>query len=74
MNISSLQEVKQELQELPPKELLELCISLAKYKKDNKEYLGYLLFQAHDRANFVLQIKTEIDNHFTEMKTQKNLI
>ncbi len=73
MNVSSLQEVKQELQELQPKQLLELCISLAKYKKDNKEYLGYLLFQAQDREGFILQIKTEIDNHFAEMKTQKNL-
>lgn len=73
MNVSSLQEVKQELQELPPKELLELCISLAKYKKDNKEYLGYLLFQSQDRAGFILQIKTETDNHFAEIQTQKNL-
>ena len=73
MDVSSLQEVKQELQELSPKELLELCISLAKYKKDNKEYLGYLLFQAQDRDGFILRIKTEIDAHFTELKTQKNL-
>lgn len=73
MNVSSLQEVKQELQELSQKELLELCISLAKYKKDNKEYLGYLLFQAQDRDGFVQQIKAEIDEHFTELKTQKNL-
>jgi len=58
---------------LPPKKLLELCISLAKYKKDNKEYLGYLLFQAQDRAGFIAQIKTEIDNHFADMQTQKNL-
>jgi hypothetical protein len=73
MNVSSLQEVKQELQELSPKELLELCISLAKYKKDNKEYLGYLLFQAHDRDGFILEVKSEIDSHFTEIVTQKNL-
>ncbi len=73
MDVSSLQEVKQELQELSPKELLELCISLAKYKKDNKEYLGYLLFQSKDTDGFILQVKAEIDNHFVELKTQKNL-
>lgn len=73
MNVSSLQEVKQELQELSPKELLELCISLAKYKKDNKEYLGYLLFQAKDRGGFVVQVKAEIDIYFKEMEIQKNL-
>ena len=73
MDVSSLQEVKQELQELSPKELLELCISLAKYKKDNKEYLGYLLFQAHDREGFIVKVKAEIDEHFVEMQIQKNL-
>jgi len=73
MNVSSLQEVKQELQELSPKELLELCISLAKYKKDNKEYLGYLLFQAKDCDGFIVQVKAEIDAHFEEMRSQKNL-
>ena len=73
MKVSSLQEVKQELQELSPKELLDLCIHLAKYKKDNKEYLGYLMFQAHDRDGFIVQIKAEIDEHFAEMAPQKNL-
>ncbi len=73
MNVSSLLEVKKELQELPPNKLLELCISLAKYKKDNKEYLGYLLFQAHDPVSFVAEIKREMDEHFTELKSQKNL-
>ena len=73
MKVSSLQEVKQELQELSPKELLDLCLHLAKYKKDNKEYLGYLLFQSQDTAGFIGQVKTEIDNHFGEMQTQKNL-
>jgi hypothetical protein len=73
MNVSSLQEVKHELQELSQKELVDLCISLAKYKKDNKEYLGYLLFQAHDRAAFILEVKTEMDIHFKEMESQKNL-
>ena len=74
MNFSSLQAVKEELQQLSPKELLELCISLAKYNKENKEYLGYLLFQANDREGFIAQIKAEIDDHFiNEIESQKNL-
>ncbi|TAL61726.1 MAG: hypothetical protein EPN85_04115 [Bacteroidetes bacterium] len=73
MKVSSLQEVKRELQEIPPRELLELCISLAKYKKDNKEYLAYLLFQSHDRNAFILQIKAETDELFVELKTQENM-
>ena len=73
MKISSLQEVKQELLEQEPKKLVELCISLAKYKKDNKEYLTYLLFQAHNEEAYVEQVKTETDQLFSELQEQKNL-
>lgn len=73
MNITSLQEIKKDLQELPQKELAELCIQLAKYKKDNKEYLGYLLYEAQNKEGFFAQVKTVIDDHFREMEAQKNL-
>jgi hypothetical protein len=73
MKVSSLSELKKELHELPQKQLMELCLSLAKYKKDNKEFLDYLLFQSHDKQSFVTAIKTEIDEHFEELKFQTNL-
>jgi hypothetical protein len=73
MKVSSLSELKKELHELPQKQLMELCLSLAKYKKDNKEFLDYLLFQAHDKQSFVTAIKLEIDEHFEELKFQTNL-
>ena len=73
MNVASLQEVKSELQNLSEKELVELCIHLAKYKKDNKEYLSYLLFQSQNREGYLLQIKAEIESHFAEVNGQKNV-
>jgi hypothetical protein len=73
MKVSSLSELKKELHELPQKQLMELCLSLAKYKKDNKEFLDYLLFQAHNKQSFVTAIKQEIDEHFAELKFQTNL-
>ncbi len=73
MKSASLQELKKELQELSPKDLADLCIKLAKYKKDNKEYLGYLMFEAHDKDAFVKEIKEEVDVHFAELKSQSNL-
>ena len=73
MKAASLSELKKELNELPPKQLVELCITLAKYKKDNKELLDYLLFQAHDKPNFILEVKKEMDDHFDELKSQANL-
>ena len=73
MKAASLSELKKELQELEPKQLAELCIALAKYKKDNKEFLDYLLFEAHDKATFISHVKEEIDEHFFELRLQSNL-
>ena len=73
MKASSISELKKELNELPSKQLMELCLHLAKYKKDNKEFLDYLLFQAHDKESFIRSVKQEIDEHFMELKFQSNL-
>ncbi|MCW3076183.1 MAG: hypothetical protein JWO32_792 [Bacteroidetes bacterium] len=73
MKSISLHELKKELQQLAPKELQELCLKLAKYKKDNKEYLSYLVFESHDKVVFVNEVKQLINDHFDELKTQSNL-
>jgi len=73
MKAAGISEIKKELEHLSQKELLDLCISLAKYKKDNKEYLGYLLFEAHDKDQFIKEVKEEIDTHFETLKLQSNL-
>ena len=69
----SLSDLKKELQVIPPNQLVELCINLAKYKKDNKEYLGYLLFDAANKPVFIQEIKAEIEEHINELKSQANL-
>lgn len=73
MKTSTLNEVKKELQLLSAAELTELCLNLAKYKKDNKEYLAYLLFQSHDKSVFLNEVKLDIDEHFAELNPQINL-
>jgi hypothetical protein len=73
LKVSSISELKKELNELPQKQLVELCLSLAKYKKDNKEFLDYLLFQSHDKSSFISIVKFEMDEHFEELKHQPNL-
>jgi len=73
MQAASLHELKKELQVLPPAQLAELCVALAKYKKENKEFLAYLLFQSHDKDAFVKDVKLEIDELFTELGAQGNL-
>lgn len=67
MQTSSISQIKKELQSLPQERLLELCIAMAKYKKENKEVLDYLLFRAHDEAAYVLMVKEEVAILFQEI-------
>lgn len=73
MKLTSISEVKKELQHLQTKELVELCLKLAKYKNDNKDFFGYLLFHDYDKPSFIKEVKLEIDIHFEELKLQGNL-
>ena len=64
MRASSSQELKQELSSLKPSELVELSLRLARFKKENKELLSYLLFEAHDEEEFIEGVKREIEELF----------
>ena len=72
MRAATIHEIKQELATIKSNELLELCLRLGKFKKENKELLTYLLFEAHDEAEFINGIKKEIQIAFTEIN-QSNL-
>ena len=69
MRTASVSDIKNELISLPPKEVLELCLRLIKYKKENKELITYLLFEAHDTAGFTTSIKQEIDESLVDVPT-----
>ncbi|WP_232831815.1 hypothetical protein [Taibaiella helva] len=57
--------IRKELGRLPPKTLKALCLRLAAYKKENKELLSYLLFEAGDEEQFIRSVKEEIDEGFS---------
>ena len=67
MKSANLREIKKELQELPPQQVMELCLRLCRFKKDNKELLTYLLFEAHDESTYVESVKQEIDERFEQV-------
>lgn len=60
----SLTQLKKDLSLLPSDEILEICIKLAKFKKDNKEFLHYLLNHAYDEQAYVENTNTEITSLF----------
>jgi hypothetical protein len=72
MEIRSISDIKKEMKELSKEQLIDLCFALGKYKVDNKAYLNYLLFDAHDPESFIRAAKTETDELFAEI-TQTNL-
>ncbi len=65
MRIATIHELKQELDGFPSSEMAGLCLRLAKFKKENKELLTYLLFEAHDEQGYLSGVKKEMDAQFT---------
>jgi hypothetical protein len=66
MKTASLKEIKTELNRVHPARLLELCLQLAKYKKENKELLSYLLFDSYDEKAYIGSVKSQMDEQFKD--------
>ena len=67
METASISNIKKELKNIPGEQLQEMLIRLAKYKKENKELLSYLLFEAYNEAEYIRQVKEEIDEQFSSL-------
>lgn len=72
MSVASINDIRKELLQLDSKSLQQLCLRLARYKKENKELLNYLLFEAQDEVGYIELVKSEIDDLFTDV-ANKNL-
>jgi hypothetical protein len=72
MRTATVHELKQELTNIPPPQLAELCLRLVKFKKENKELLTFLLFDAQDIQHYTASVKKEIDEQFASIN-QSNL-
>lgn len=70
MKMPSISDMQKELKTYSPGELLSFCMRLAKHKKENKELLCYLMYEATDEKSYVEHIKTEIDQLFGEINKQ----
>lgn len=69
MKTATISQLKTELLHRSKPELIDLCLSLSKFKKENKELLTYLLFEADYEVGYVESIKTEIDEQFELINT-----
>lgn len=73
MKAATVQELKEELKHLPAGKVLELCLRLARFKKENKELLTYLLFEANDEQEFIKGVQQEVDQQFAEIPKGNSL-
>ena len=67
MKSATVKEIKIELTDCSHQELVELCLQLSKFKKENKELLTYLLYEASDEDGYIESIKREIEEGFQEI-------
>lgn len=69
MKSASLAELKKELKHLEKEELETILLQVVKYKKENKELLSYLLFDADYEEGYIAKVKEAMEQEFQEMNT-----
>lgn len=74
MKAVTVKELKEELTNYTPKELRELCLRLARFKKENKELLTYLLFESSNEALYVESVKKEVDHQFEQINKKSHYL
>ncbi len=67
MKPASAKEIRDELKHQDREALLQIVLRLSRFKKENKELLTYLLFQAHDEEAYKEAIKAEMERDFSEI-------
>jgi len=70
LKAATITELKKEIARLSPQDLADVCIRIAKYKKENKELLTYLLFEADDQKEYIKNVKEDMDVQFSEINTR----
>ncbi|MFB9844647.1 hypothetical protein [Mucilaginibacter ginsenosidivorans] len=67
MKVYGLADIKKEIQFQDKTVLMELVLRLARYKKENKELLAYLLFEADNERSFIENVIAENGFMFSQL-------
>ncbi|ULQ52040.1 hypothetical protein [Flavihumibacter fluvii] len=71
MKAATVYDIKEALQALAPAQVTELCLRLVKFKKENKELVSYLLFDAHQLQAYLAGIKAEMETEFAGINSSQ---
>lgn len=69
MKTATVRQLKTELNNIPQQDLVELCLRLSKFKKENKEMLTYLLFESSYEDGYIEAVQLEVDAEFNNINT-----
>lgn len=69
MKTATAKQIKDELKLKDRDELMQIIQRLARFKKENKELLTYLLFEAHDEDDYIHTMKSYIEQQFNNINT-----
>ena len=64
MKAVTVKKLKDELTHQSSTDLINLCLQLSKFKKENKELLTYLLFESHNEEGYIESVKEQVDELF----------
>ena len=67
MKAVTVKKIKDELSHKNSFELIELCLRLSKFKKENKELLTYLLFESDTEEGYIESVKEQVDELFEKI-------
>jgi len=70
MQIATISEIKNALKSLDAKAISELCLELARYSKENKELLTFLIFEKEDEPLYIKESIAEMDAQFVNINTK----
>jgi vacuolar-type H+-ATPase catalytic subunit A/Vma1 len=71
MKAVTVKKIKDELSYKNSKELIDLCLRLSKFKKENKELLTYLLFESSNEELYIESVKEQIDELFDQININR---
>ncbi len=66
MKAATAVQIRKEIKFRSKEELEALCLRLARFKKENKELLTYLLFEADHEDSYIAEVKDFITQQFEE--------
>lgn len=72
MKPEPLSQIKKELHLQDREQLVELCLQLARFKRDNKEMLSYLLFNKEHEEEYIGALQQHLDESFEGINTQSH--